>query len=162
MYSIGTTKRNLLNPDEIVQLDNTKDIDGHEIDKVCCRDFWKGRDSYRKLQNAFYEYITSKGFDLQRGLPAYLTEKEIESIAYCIQNLKVKVTNYRDYEFAQVCTGGIPLSDIDTTTFESKLVKHIYFTGEILDVDGICGGYNLHFAWASGYLAAKAILERSL
>lgn len=95
-------------------------------------------------------------------LIAYLTEKEIESIAYCIQNLKVKVTNYRDYEFAQVCTGGIPLSDIDTTTFESKLVKHIYFAGEILDVDGICGGYNLHFAWASGYLAAKAILERSL
>ena len=91
-----------------------------------------------------------------------LTSKDIENIAYCIQNLKVKVTNYRDYEFAQVCTGGIPLSDIDTETFESKLVEHIYFTGEILDVDGICGGYNLHFAWASGYMAAKAIVERSL
>ncbi len=85
-----------------------------------------------------------------------LGESEIESIAYCIQNLTIKVTNYRDYEFAQVCIGGIPLSDIDPQTLESKFAKHIYFAGEILDVDGICGGYNLHFAWASGYIAANA------
>lgn len=91
-----------------------------------------------------------------------LSEQELESIAHCIQNISVKVTNYRDYEFAQVCTGGIPLSDVNTNTFESKLVEHIYFAGEILDVDGICGGYNLHFAWASGYMAVNAILERSL
>lgn len=91
-----------------------------------------------------------------------LTYTELDSIAYCIQNLKVKVTNYRDYEFAQVCTGGIPLSEIDAQTLESKLVKHIYFTGELLDIDGICGGYNLHFAWASGFIAASAIIERSL
>lgn len=91
-----------------------------------------------------------------------LSEQKLESIAHCIQNISVKVTNYRDYEFAQVCTGGIPLSDVNTNTFESKLVEHIYFAGEILDVDGICGGYNLHFAWASGYMAVNAILERSL
>ncbi len=91
-----------------------------------------------------------------------LTTKDIENIAYCIQTLRVKVTNYRDYEFAQVCTGGIPLSDIDKHTFSSKFMKNLYFAGEILDVDGICGGYNLHFAWASGYLAALAAIERSL
>ena len=80
----------------------------------------------------------------------------------CIQNLKIKITNYRDYEFAQVCIGGIPISDINPDTLESKLVEHIYFAGEVLDVDGICGGYNLHFAWASGYIAALSALERSL
>ena len=42
-------------------------------------------------------------------------------------------------------------------TLESKLVPNVYFAGEILDVDGICGGYNLHFAWATGYLAGKGI-----
>ena len=57
---------------------HTKDKNGKEIDKVCCRDFWKGRDSYRNLQNAFYEYITSKGFDLQRGLPAEETKRKNE------------------------------------------------------------------------------------
>ena len=87
-----------------------------------------------------------------------LTEEEITNIAYCIQNLKIKVINYRDYEFAQVCTGGIPLSDINPKTLESKFAKHIYFAGEILDVDGICGGYNLHFAWASGSIAANAAI----
>lgn len=91
-----------------------------------------------------------------------LSDLELEDIAYCIQNLRVKVTNYRDYEFAQVCTGGIPVSDIDPKTLESKLVKNIYFAGEILDVDGICGGYNLHFAWATGIIAAQAAIERSI
>ena len=46
-------------------------------------------------------------------------------------------------------------SEIDPDTMESKLVKGLYFAGEILDVDGICGGYNLQWAWTSGYLAGK-------
>lgn len=82
---------------------------------------------------------------------------ELTKIAAILQEIKVKVTNYRDYEFAQVCTGGILISDIDNQTLESKLSPNVYFTGELLDVDGICGGYNLHFAWATGYIAGKGI-----
>ena len=59
---------------------HTKDKDGNEINKVCCRDFWKGRDSYRSLQNAYYEYITSKGFALERGLPSEETGRKHETI----------------------------------------------------------------------------------
>ena len=70
---------------------HTKDKYGKEIDKVCCRDFWKGRDSYRNLQNAFHEYITSKGFDLQRGLPAEETKRKNETI----QNYK-QITNFEN------------------------------------------------------------------
>ena len=70
---------------------HTKDKDGKEIDKVCCRDFWKGRDSYRNLQNAFHEYITGKGFDLQRGLPAEETKRKNETI----QNYK-QITNFEN------------------------------------------------------------------
>lgn len=70
---------------------HAKDKDGHEIDKVCCRDFWKGRDSYRNLQNAFHEYITSKGFDLQRGLPVEETKRKNETI----QNYK-QITNFEN------------------------------------------------------------------
>ena len=83
--------------------------------------------------------------------------EEMSKIIKLLQEIKVTVTNYRDFEFAQVCTGGIPTSDIHHETLESKLVPNVYFTGEILDVDGICGGYNLHFAWATGYMAGKAI-----
>ncbi len=70
---------------------HAKDKDGHEIDKVCCRDFWKGRDSYKNLQNAFHEYITSKGFDLQRGLPVEETKRKNETI----QNYK-QITNFEN------------------------------------------------------------------
>ena len=66
-----------------------KDKDGNEIDKVCSRDFWKGRDSYRKLQNAFYDDITSKGFNLERGLPI----EEIGTKHEKIEDLK-KITNF--------------------------------------------------------------------
>ena len=57
-----------------------KDKEGNDIDKVCSRDFWKGRDSYRRLQNAYYEYVTSKGFDLERGLPVEETNAKHERI----------------------------------------------------------------------------------
>ena len=59
------------------------------------------------------------------------------------------------FEQAQICAGGVDTSEIDPDTMESKLVKGLYFAGEILDVDGICGGYNLQWAWTSGYLAGK-------
>ena len=70
---------------------HTKDKEGKEIDKICCRDFWKGRDSCRQLQNAFFEYITSKGFELERGLPVEETGAKHEKI----ENLK-KVTNFEN------------------------------------------------------------------
>ena len=70
---------------------HTKDKDGNEIDKVCSRDFWKGRDSYRKLQNAFYDDITSKGFNLERGLPIEETGTKHEKI----EDLK-KITNFEN------------------------------------------------------------------
>ena len=48
---------------------HTEDKEGNRIEKICAKDFWKGRDSYRTLQNNFYDYIISKGFNIERGLP---------------------------------------------------------------------------------------------
>lgn len=84
-----------------------------------------------------------------------VSDDEIVKIVELLQDITVTVTNYRDFEFAQVCTGGIPTSDIDHDTLESKFAPNVHFAGEILDVDGICGGYNLHFAWATGYIAGR-------
>lgn len=70
---------------------HTKDDEGDDIDKICARDFWRGRDSYRKLQNAFHEYITSKGFDLERGLPVEETGAKHQKI----EDLK-KITNFEN------------------------------------------------------------------
>ena len=70
---------------------HTKDKEGNEIDKICARDFWRGRDSYRDLQNEFHKYITSKGFDLERGVPI----KETKEINQKIEELK-KITNFEN------------------------------------------------------------------
>ncbi|MBO5485427.1 MAG: aminoacetone oxidase family FAD-binding enzyme [Eubacterium sp.] len=62
-------------------------------------------------------------------------------------------------ERAQVTAGGVPTSEVMSETMESKLVSGLYFTGELLDVDGRCGGYNLHFAWSTAMIAAEAIIR---
>jgi predicted flavoprotein YhiN len=59
-----------------------------------------------------------------------------------------------------VTAGGIHLSEIDPLTMESKKIEHLFFAGEILDVDGITGGYNFQHAWSSGYIAAQTISSR--
>ena len=66
----------------------------------------------------------------------------------------IETTN--SYKFAQVCTGGIDVDDI-TNELESVHVKNLYFSGECIDVDGICGGYNLQWAWSTGYVAGRSM-----
>jgi hypothetical protein len=68
---------------------HTKDKDGKEIDKICARDFWKGRDSYRKLQDAYFNHVKSKGFDLERGMFVENTNRK----HYSVEEYK-KITNY--------------------------------------------------------------------
>ena len=70
---------------------HTKNEEGNAIDKICARDFWRGRDSYRNLQNDFHKYVTSKGFDLERGLPV----EETGAKHYKIEDLK-KITNFEN------------------------------------------------------------------
>ena len=59
----------------------------------------------------------------------------------------------RGFEYCQVSAGGVPVSEVDPATMESRIVKGLYLTGETLDVVGPCGGYNLHYAFAMGALA---------
>jgi predicted flavoprotein YhiN len=65
-------------------------------------------------------------------------------------------TTFKD-EF--VTCGGVKLSEIDANTMQSKLVKGLYFAGEIMDIDGITGGFNFQNAWTSGWIAAKSIAQ---
>ena len=60
-------------------------------------------------------------------------------------------------DHAQVCSGGVPLTEINSQTLESLKTKKLYFTGEIIDIDGDCGGYNLGWAWMSGTIAGKNV-----
>lgn len=86
-----------------------------------------------------------------------LTDKQKSALIKNLTNFTIEITSTNSFNEAQTTTGGIPLTEIDPKTMESLLVKNLYFTGEILDVDGICGGYNLGFAWISGILAGRSI-----
>jgi predicted Rossmann fold flavoprotein len=86
-----------------------------------------------------------------------LNKKEINRLIYTIKNLKLSISNSRGFGGAEVATGGVDTQDIDPYTMQSKIVKNLYFAGEIVDMDGDRGGYNFHFAWVSAMRVANSI-----
>lgn len=84
---------------------------------------------------------------------------EIRVLAEVIKEFEVTVTGSQGFAFAQCAAGGIPTREVDPATCESKSTKGLYLTGEMLDIDGECGGWNLQFAWSTGYLAGKSAAE---
>lgn len=80
-----------------------------------------------------------------------LKKKELTNM---LKEMTFTVTSYKGFDFAQVCSGGVSLEEINPLTMESLLVKNLYITGELLDVNGDCGGYNLTFAFLSGILTS--------
>lgn len=84
-----------------------------------------------------------------------LSDKEIEKIADKIKNWRFTAGGAMPWDSAQVTSGGIELSQVNPKTMESRLVPGLYIVGELLDIDGDCGGFNLQWAWASGSIAGS-------
>ncbi len=85
-----------------------------------------------------------------------ITEEELSEIIFLVKNHRFKIAGTTGFEKAQVTAGGISCLEVDSKTCESLICGNLYFCGEILDVDGDCGGYNLQFAWSSGFLAGES------
>ena len=83
-------------------------------------------------------------------------DRLLERLVLLLKNIRFPVKGVRGFEYCQVSAGGVPVSEVDPVTMESRIVKGLYLTGETLDVVGPCGGYNLHYAFASGALAGMA------
>ena len=79
--------------------------------------------------------------------------RQREHLLQAIKEYEALVSSVNPFANAQVCCGGVDVREVDPSTMESRLMGDIYFAGEILDVDGICGGYNLQWAWSSGKVA---------
>ena len=86
-----------------------------------------------------------------------LSENDIKKLAHTVKNFSFTPLKSDDYSNAQVCAGGITSKYVYPDTLMSKTVKNLYICGELLDVDGECGGYNLHFAFGSGIIVGKSI-----
>lgn len=83
-----------------------------------------------------------------------LSEEEQNQILYARNHFELSIDGQNDFEQAQVTGGGVDTNEVNAETLESNLHKGVYFCGEILDIDGTCGGYNLQWAFTSGYIAA--------
>ncbi|MCM1282223.1 MAG: aminoacetone oxidase family FAD-binding enzyme [Roseburia sp.] len=86
-----------------------------------------------------------------------LSGDALHRLAAVCKAFPVTLLRPREMEYAQVCTGGVYAREVNPRTLESRLFPGLYFAGELLDVDGICGGYNLHWAWATGYVAGSSM-----
>ena len=81
---------------------------------------------------------------------------DIEKLTSICKHFKIEIEDTNGFEQAQVCAGGVHTCEVHPATMESVFENNLYLTGELLDVDGICGGYNLQWAWATGYVAGKS------
>ncbi len=99
--------------------------------------------------------IKEAGINKQNTLISDLSFSEIQKLISLLFSWEFNITGSKGFEDAQVTAGGVDISEVNSETLESKLVSGIYFTGELLDIDGLCGGYNLQWAWSSGYVAGK-------
>ena len=86
---------------------------------------------------------------------ASLSAKEQERIIDFLTDWRFKIRGTRSWPSAQVTAGGVDTREINQDTMESKLVKGLFFAGEIIDIDGQCGGFNLQWAWSSGFIAGQ-------
>lgn len=106
---------------------------------------------YKKLS----QYLLKSAKISHSKSASEITEAELNSLLETVKSHKIKITGAADFSSAQVCGGGIKASEI-TENFMSNRVKGLFFAGEILDIWGECGGYNLHFAFASGLSAGRS------
>jgi predicted Rossmann fold flavoprotein len=117
--------------------------------------------SKTEMHNQLCEFLPSRlaknwcDLNIQSKPVNQYNEKELRKIALHVHNWEIRPKSTEDYKKAEVTLGGIDTNELSSKTMESGKVKGLYFTGEVVDVTGQLGGYNLHWAWASGFVAGQ-------
>ena len=88
-----------------------------------------------------------------------VTKDERLTLVRVLKHFELTFVGLRDYNEAIITKGGVNVKEVDPSTMESKIVKNLYFAGEILDLDALTGGFNLQIAWSTGYLAGLSAAE---
>lgn len=128
-----------------------------------------GTFNYRSVYNSLIGIINKKiipillkeaSIDNIHKLCYELDWKEKQQLIGLLKEWNFSVCDTNSFKNSQVTAGGVDTTNIDSHTLESKIVKNLYFAGELLDVDGDCGGFNLQWAWSSGFIAGKSAAEK--
>ena len=132
-----------------------------ELDKRILRDFeeFKNKDFKNSLDNLLPQKLIPVIIELS-GIKPYkkvneITKEERRKLVGLLKNFEVILKGFRPIDEAIITAGGVSTKEINPKTMESKLVKGLYFSGEIIDVDGYTGGFNLQIAYSTGFVAGK-------
>lgn len=156
----GLNKKN----DVIITVDLKPALDDVKLDNRLIRDL--NEHGKKKIINVFRYWLPAKMvpvfIDMLKLDPEkechQISSKERSQIRHMLKNLSFKISDHRSFKEAIITAGGIAVSEIAPKTMESKLVKGLYFAGEIIDVDAETGGYNLQIAYSTGWLAGDSVL----
>lgn len=147
----------------VLSLDLKPALTGEQLDARIIRDFEQHKN--KQYKNALNRLLPARlipvvidrsGIEPERQINM-ITREERRRIAEQIKDFRLTLTGLRGYREAIITQGGINVKEINPSTMESKKVKNLYFAGEVLDLDGVTGGFNLQIAWSTGYLAGISI-----
>lgn len=146
-----------------LEIDLKPALTEEQLDQRVLRDFEENHN--RQFKNAITKLFPTKLIPVMLELGGIDPEKKVNSIekeerkqfVHLIKHFRMTLTGLRDYLEAIITKGGVNVKEIDPGTMESKLVKGLYFAGEVLDLDALTGGFNLQIAWSTGYAAGNAI-----
>lgn len=138
-----------------------------QLDKRLLKDFDENKN--RQFKNALDGLFPAKLIPVMIRLSGISPEKRVNEITkeernaliQWTKNLTLTVTGTRDFKEAIITQGGVHVKEVNPSTMESKLVKGLYFAGEVLDLDAVTGGFNLQIAWSTGYLAGVSAAEEN-
>ena len=146
-----------------LEIDLKPALTAEQLHQRVLRDFEENHN--RQFKNAITKLFPTKLIPVMLELGGIDPEKKVNSIekeerkqfVHLIKHFRMTLTGLRDYPEAIITKGGVNVKEIDPGTMESKLVKGLYFAGEVLDLDALTGGFNLQIAWSTGYAAGNAI-----
>ena len=146
-----------------LEIDLKPALTDEQLDHRILRDFEENKN--RQFKNALGKLFPSKlipvmvllsGIDPEKKVNE-VTREERQAFVRLVRHLSLTLTGLRDYREAIITKGGVSVKEVDPGTMESKLVKGLYFAGEVLDLDAVTGGFNLQIAWSTGCAAGRGI-----
>lgn len=151
----------------ILTIDLKPALSEEQLDKRILRDFEENRN--RQFKNALGGLYPAKlisvmiersGIDPEKKVHE-VTKQERRRLAELTKAFTLQVRGKRGFEEAVITQGGVSVKEVNPSTMESRLVRGLYFAGEVLDLDGLTGGFNLQIAWSTGYLAGSSVKSAS-
>ena len=159
ILSASSQFKNIKDKNYILSIDLKPALDKNKLDRRLQRDFSKyaNKDFKNSLDDLLPQkiipiFLRRIGIDLRKKVNQ-ITQEERQKIISLFKQFNFTIKDYNSFDQAIITSGGIKVDQINPQTMQSKIIEGLYFAGEIIDVDALTGGYNLHIAFSTGYLA---------